>query len=89
VTYASSYCDTDAVLGYGTYVLALRQPCEGKSEGTRKAMLKIDPATGHEEVLSDGIGEPLEIAALGSLWAAVAKAKAGQLSFYSSRSGTQ
>lgn len=51
VTYASSNCDTKQVLGYGTYVLALRRPCDGKGAST--AMLKIDPATGHEQVLSD------------------------------------
>jgi len=86
VTYASSYCDTDAVLGYGTYVLALRAPCDGKA---RKAVLKIDPATGHETVLSGAIGEPVEIATKGALWSAVAKGKDGRLYFHSAWSGTQ
>lgn len=78
-SYASEYCATNAIAGFGKGLLAVRGACSGKGH----ALLAIDAASGKESTLNWVPDEPLHVASAGGQWSVVVKGKDGKLYLYS------
>lgn len=87
--FASSYCDTAAIAGWGKGVIAVREPCDRKAKPKLNALVMIDPVAGKESVLDWVREEPQFVASHGAAWAVLAKDKDRKLYFYSSAGGQQ
>lgn len=80
VSYASKYCETQALVEYGNAYLAIRKPC--KSMGGRSVMVSINPESKTEKLLDWFAEEALYLTTGADSWAAVGKDKTGKPVLY-------
>lgn len=77
-SYEGRFCKTHSMAEYGSDLLAVREPCNGKD--TTRALRRISPTSGKDEALQLAAGEPLFVATNAGQWFLLSKDGKGRLS---------